>query len=163
MGRGSEQRSICRTPSARLSFMRYPPLLRLLQGKWGRLTPSALLFGRLQALGFTMPQFGHVSLILAPDRSKLSKRHGATSVGQVRTPHGRQWTPPGTGLDGGRLAGGGDGVGQFKEMGYLPEAMVNYMALLGWNDGTEDEVFAVSTIGRGTGSIRTMWGPRFRV
>ena len=37
----------------------------------------------LQALGFSMPSFAHVSLILAPDRSKLSKRHGATSVGQV--------------------------------------------------------------------------------
>ena len=37
----------------------------------------------LQALGFPMPSFAHVSLILAPDRSKLSKRHGATSVGQV--------------------------------------------------------------------------------
>lgn len=37
----------------------------------------------MQALGLSMPQFGHVSLILAPDRSKLSKRHGATSVGQV--------------------------------------------------------------------------------
>lgn len=37
----------------------------------------------LQALGFSMPYFAHVSLILAPDRSKLSKRHGATSVGQV--------------------------------------------------------------------------------
>lgn len=36
-----------------------------------------------QALEFPMPQFAHVSLILAPDRSKLSKRHGATSVGQV--------------------------------------------------------------------------------
>lgn len=36
-----------------------------------------------QALGFPMPSFAHVSLILAPDRSKLSKRHGATSVGQV--------------------------------------------------------------------------------
>ena len=36
-----------------------------------------------QALGFQMPYFAHVSLILAPDRSKLSKRHGATSVGQV--------------------------------------------------------------------------------
>lgn len=36
-----------------------------------------------QALGFPMPQFAHASLILAPDRSKLSKRHGATSVGQV--------------------------------------------------------------------------------
>lgn len=38
---------------------------------------------RSQALGFAMPLFAHVSLILAPDRSKLSKRHGATSVGQV--------------------------------------------------------------------------------
>lgn len=37
----------------------------------------------IQALGFPMPYFAHVSLILAPDRSKLSKRHGATSVGQV--------------------------------------------------------------------------------
>jgi hypothetical protein len=37
----------------------------------------------LQALGFAMPLFAHVSLILAPDKSKLSKRHGATSVGQV--------------------------------------------------------------------------------
>lgn len=37
----------------------------------------------LQALGFPMPYFAHVSLILASDRSKLSKRHGATSVGQV--------------------------------------------------------------------------------
>lgn len=38
---------------------------------------------QMQALGFPMPQFAHVSLILAPDRSKLSKRHGATSVGQA--------------------------------------------------------------------------------
>lgn len=69
-----------------------------------------------QALGFTMPKFGHVSLILAPDRSKLSKRHGATSVGQ------------------------------FKDMGFLPQAMVNYLALLGWNDGTEDEIFTVDQL-----------------
>lgn len=41
----------------------------------------------LQALEFPMPHFAHVSLILAPDRSKLSKRHGATSVGQVRLIH----------------------------------------------------------------------------
>lgn len=59
------------------------------------------------------PNFAHVSIILAPDRSKLSKRHGATSVGQ------------------------------FAEMGYLPEAMINYLALLGWNDGTEQELFTV--------------------
>lgn len=69
-----------------------------------------------KALGFPMPYFAHVSLILAPDRSKLSKRHGATSVGQ------------------------------FKEMGYLPQAMVNYLALLGWGDGTEDEFFTLQQL-----------------
>jgi hypothetical protein len=60
-----------------------------------------------RALGFAPPAFGHVSLILAPDRSKLSKRHGATSVGE------------------------------FRSQGFLAGAMVNYLALLGWNDGTE--------------------------
>ncbi|GAB4852995.1 hypothetical protein Ancab_017184 [Ancistrocladus abbreviatus] len=69
-----------------------------------------------KALGFPMPYFAHVSLILAPDRSKLSKRHGATSVGQ------------------------------FREMGYLPQAMVNYLALLGWGDGTENEFFILEQL-----------------
>ncbi|KAA8535909.1 hypothetical protein F0562_028387 [Nyssa sinensis] len=69
-----------------------------------------------KALGFPMPYFAHVSLILAPDRSKLSKRHGATSVGQ------------------------------FREMGYLPQAMVNYLALLGWGDGTENEFFTLDQL-----------------
>ncbi|KAL3684264.1 hypothetical protein R1sor_002286 [Riccia sorocarpa] len=69
-----------------------------------------------KALGFKMPQFGHVSLILAPDRSKLSKRHGATSIGQ------------------------------FKELGYLPAAMINYLVLLGWNDGSEEEIFTVQQL-----------------
>ncbi|KAL1831490.1 hypothetical protein ACET3Z_001141 [Daucus carota] len=69
-----------------------------------------------KALGFQMPYFAHVSLILAPDKSKLSKRHGATSVGQ------------------------------FKEMGYLPNAMVNYLALLGWGDGTENEFYTLEQL-----------------
>lgn len=69
-----------------------------------------------KALGFPMPYFAHVSLILAPDRSKLSKRHGATSVGQ------------------------------FQEMGYLPQGMVNYLALLGWGDGTENEFFTLEQL-----------------
>ncbi|KAJ7968962.1 Glutamate--tRNA ligase [Quillaja saponaria] len=69
-----------------------------------------------KSLGFNMPYFAHVSLILAPDRSKLSKRHGATSVGQ------------------------------FREMGYLPQAMVNYLALLGWGDGTENEFFTLEQL-----------------
>ncbi|KAK8955742.1 hypothetical protein KSP40_PGU007382 [Platanthera guangdongensis] len=69
-----------------------------------------------QALEFIMPSFAHVSLILAPDRSKLSKRHGATSVGQ------------------------------FREMGYLPKSMVNYLALLGWSDGTGNEFFTMDQL-----------------
>ncbi len=61
------------------------------------------------ALGLAPPRFGHLPMILGPDRSKLSKRHGATSTLE------------------------------YKEMGYLPEALVNFMALLGWSldDRTE--------------------------
>ena len=69
-----------------------------------------------RALGWETPTFGHVSLILAPDKSKLSKRHGATSVGE------------------------------FKEQGFLPAAMVNYLALLGWNDGTEQEIYTAEEL-----------------
>ncbi|PNW80349.1 hypothetical protein CHLRE_07g313700v5 [Chlamydomonas reinhardtii] len=69
-----------------------------------------------QALGFPVPTFGHVSLILAPDKSKLSKRHGATSVGEFRT------------------------------QGYLAPAMINFLSLLGWNDGTEQEIFSVEEL-----------------
>lgn len=60
-----------------------------------------------EALGWSLPQFAHVSMILAPDRSKLSKRHGATSVQE------------------------------FRDLGYLPEALINYLALLGWSAGEE--------------------------
>lgn len=54
-----------------------------------------------EAIGAAAPVFGHMSLILAPDKSKLSKRHGATSVGE------------------------------FRQQGFLPQAMVNYLSLLG--------------------------------
>ncbi|HEY6843952.1 MAG TPA: glutamate--tRNA ligase [Thermoanaerobaculia bacterium] len=64
-----------------------------------------------RAMGWNVPQFAHVSLILAPDRTKLSKRHGATSVAQ------------------------------FKESGYLPDAMVNYLTLLGWSAPDGREIF----------------------
>lgn len=66
----------------------------------------------LEALGFEQPSYAHASLILGSDKSKLSKRHGATSCGQ------------------------------FRERGYLPDAMINYLALLGWNDGTDKEVYS---------------------
>jgi nondiscriminating glutamyl-tRNA synthetase len=59
-----------------------------------------------QAFGWPVPEFAHLSTILGADRERLSKRHGATSIST------------------------------FREMGYLPEALVNYLALLGW--GAED-------------------------
>jgi glutamyl-tRNA synthetase len=73
-------------------------------------TPKQLLV--LEALGYRPPQYAHCSLILGQDRSKLSKRHGATSVSQ------------------------------FSTMGYLPDAMMNYLANLGWNDGTNKEIYS---------------------
>lgn len=68
-------------------------------------TPKQLLI--YQGLDIEPPQFAHVSMILAPDRSKLSKRHGATSVQE------------------------------FRDDGYLPEAILNYLALLGWSSGED--------------------------
>jgi len=66
----------------------------------------------LDALGAPRPRYAHCSLILGEDKKKLSKRHGATSCNQFR-------------LD-----------------GFLPDAMINYLSLLGWNDGTDEEIFA---------------------
>lgn len=63
-----------------------------------------------EALGEEPPKFGHLPLILGPDNRRLSKRHGATSVEE------------------------------FKSKGYLPEAMFNYLALLGWSPGGNQEV-----------------------
>lgn len=72
-------------------------------------TPRQILIQR--AIGAKEPTYAHFPLILASDRSKLSKRHGAVSVDD------------------------------YKEMGYLPEALINFLALIGWNPGTEQEVF----------------------
>ena len=71
-------------------------------------TPKQILLYR--ALGAPVPRFGHVPLILGPDRKRLSKRHGATSIGE------------------------------YEAQGYLPEAMVNFLALLGWSPGGDREV-----------------------
>ncbi len=72
-------------------------------------TPKQVLL--YKALGFDLPKFGHVPMILGPDKKKLSKRHGATSVML------------------------------YKDMGYLPEAMINYLARLGWSHG-DQEIFS---------------------
>ena len=61
-----------------------------------------------RALGFPLPQFGHLPMILGPDKARLSKRHGATSI----------------------MA--------YRDMGYLPDAMVNYLVRLGWSHGDQE-------------------------
>lgn len=73
-------------------------------------TPRQILL--YEALGFDVPRFGHVPMILGPDKARLSKRHGATSV----------------------MA--------YKDMGYLPEALVNYLVRLGWSHG-DQEIFSM--------------------
>ena len=73
-------------------------------------TPKHILLN--EALGFPQPLYAHLSLILGPDRSKLSKRHGATAVAE------------------------------FRELGYLPEALINFLGLLGWNPGNDRELFS---------------------
>lgn len=65
------------------------------------------------AFGFPQPQFGHLSMILGTDKQKLSKRHGATSVNQ------------------------------YNEAGFLPEAMLNFLALLGWSSPDGKEIMSV--------------------
>lgn len=67
-------------------------------------------------LGWDAPLHGHLPLVLGPDHKKLSKRHGATAVRE------------------------------FRDQGYLPEALVNYLALLGWASGTEEEVFTMEQL-----------------
>ena len=68
------------------------------------------------ALGFTQPTFGHISLILGKDRTKMSKRHGATSVDQ------------------------------YRQLGYLPEGIDNFLALLGWAPNSEQEIFSMEEL-----------------
>ncbi|MCH5596751.1 glutamate--tRNA ligase [Niabella ginsengisoli] len=76
-----------------------------------------------------MPQWAHFPLILGPS-GKLSKRDGATYGFPV---FAMNWTDPKT----------GDLTEGFKEMGFLPEAFMNLLAVLGWNDGTEQEIFSL--------------------
>jgi nondiscriminating glutamyl-tRNA synthetase len=79
-------------------------------------TPRQVLL--YQALGFTQPEFAHLSLVMGPDHTPLSKRHGATSVAE------------------------------FRERGYLPEALVNYLALIGWSPGGGEELLPIEELAR---------------
>ncbi len=81
-----------------------------------------------------MPEWVHLPLILKPDgNGKLSKRDGDRLGFPV---YAMNWTDPKT----------GDTTKGFREMGYLPEAFVNMLALLGWNDGTEQEIFSMDEL-----------------
>ena len=73
-------------------------------------TPKQILL--YKAAGAAVPKFAHVPLILGPDKKRLSKRHGATSVTE------------------------------YEKQGYLPEAMFNFLSLLGWSPGNDDEIFS---------------------
>jgi glutamyl-tRNA synthetase len=70
----------------------------------------------IRALGYREPKFGHIPLILNPDRSKMSKRKEQTAMTA------------------------------YREQGYLPEAMVNFLAFLGWSPGTEEEIFSLAEL-----------------
>lgn len=74
-------------------------------------TPKQILVA--EAMGWKIPQYAHVPMVLAPDRSKLSKRHGATSVAE------------------------------YQALGILPEALVNYLNLLGWSPPGDTEIFTL--------------------
>ena len=71
------------------------------------------------AIGAPIPRFGHLPMVLGPDRKRLSKRHGATSVEE------------------------------FRDAGYLPEAVVNALALVGWSLDDSHEFFTPGRAGRG--------------
>jgi glutamyl-tRNA synthetase/nondiscriminating glutamyl-tRNA synthetase len=79
-------------------------------------TPRQILM--YDALGFTPPRFAHLALVMGPDHTPLSKRHGATSVAE------------------------------FRNRGYLPEALVNYLALIGWSPGGNAELLPIDELAR---------------
>jgi glutamyl-tRNA synthetase len=84
-----------------------------------------------QALGYSLPEFGHVPMILGQDKKKLSKRHGAQSVME------------------------------YQKMGYLPQAVVNYLVRLGWSHGDQEEFtlkeliekFTLEAVGKAAAAI----------
>ena len=120
-------RSSSTTPTSRTSSCCVPTATRPITSPWSSTTstwsithvvrgddhisntPKQVLL--YQAFGSATPRFAHVPLILGPDKKRLSKRHGATSVIE------------------------------YQRLGYLPEAMVNFLALLGWSPGGDQELF----------------------
>jgi glutamyl-tRNA synthetase len=77
-------------------------------------TPRQILIQR--ALGISEPKYAHIPLILAPDRSKMSKRKGSTSITE------------------------------YRKNGYIKEAIINYLAFIGWNPGTDKEIYSIDEL-----------------
>jgi glutamyl-tRNA synthetase len=82
--------------------------------EWLSSTPRHVLL--YQALGWEPPQFAHLPMILGPDKAKLSKRHGATSIVE------------------------------YRDQGYLPQAMMNFLAMLGWSLDDKTEIFSAEEL-----------------
>ncbi len=102
--------------------------------EWLPSAPLHVLLYRYLGWEKDMPQFAHLPLLLKPDgNGKLSKRD-ADKMGFPIFP--LNWTDPRTG----EMARG------FRESGYLPEAMINFLAFLGWNPGTEQEIFSMDQL-----------------
>lgn len=77
-------------------------------------TPKQILIQ--EALGFKMPKYAHLPIVMGPDRAKLSKRHGAVAISE------------------------------YRKNGYLPEAIINFTAFLGWNPGTDKEIYSIEEL-----------------
>ena len=77
-------------------------------------TPKQIILYKF--LGYDLPTFAHLPMILGPDKKRLSKRHGAP------------------------------GIQYFRDQGYYPLVLINYLALLGWNLGNDDEIFSVNKL-----------------
>ncbi|MDO8535880.1 MAG: glutamate--tRNA ligase [Candidatus Omnitrophota bacterium] len=77
-------------------------------------TPKQVML--YEALGFGLPKFAHIPMILSKDGGRMSKRHGATSIFE------------------------------YKNMGFLPEALVNYLALMGWSPGNDVEILPIDEV-----------------
>lgn len=102
--------------------------------EWLSSAPLHVLLYRALGWEDTMPRFAHLPLLLKPDgKGKLSKRDG-DRLGFPVFP--LEWTDPKTGA----VSSG------YRERGYFPEAVINFLALLGWNPGTEQEIFSLDEL-----------------
>lgn len=102
--------------------------------EWLPSAPLHVLLYRAFGWEDTMPQFAHLPLLLAPDgKGKLSKRHG-DKYGFPVFP--LEWNDPKT----------GSVFSGYRESGYLPEAVINFLALLGWNPGTNQEIMSMDEL-----------------